>query len=259
MDAAQPALPSASRPAWIAASILALTGMIAVNALANALPINGLTTGAISDGYPIFFVPAGYVFSIWGLIYLGLIAFTVTQAFSSAAEPIVGPLRPLFVLSCLANGAWIFAWHYLQLGLSVVLMLVLLGSLIALYLRMRPPGAPAVRPLFRWTLFVPISLYLGWICVATIPNISALLVQRGWDGAPLAGSTWAALMMAVATAILVTLAIRFRDVTPPLVLIWALVGIMVKFPAQDLMRAVGISMVAVLAATVGFLAWRRAA
>lgn len=258
MDAAQPAVPNTSRPAWIAASILALVGMIAVNALANALPINGLTTGAISDGYPIFFVPAGYVFSIWGLIYLALIAFTATQALSPAAEPIVGPLRPLFVLSCLANGAWIFAWHYLQLGLSVVLMLVLLGSLIALYVRMRPPAGPPVRPLFRWTLFVPISLYLGWICVAVVPNVSALLVQHGWDGAPFAGSTWAALMMAVATAILVTLAIRFRDVTPPLVLAWALVGILVKFPDQGLMRAVGVSMLAVLAATVGFLAWRRA-
>ncbi len=153
MDAAQSAVPSTSRPAWIAASIFALIGMITVNALANALPINGLTTGAISDSYPIFFVPAGYVFSIWGLIYLGLIAFTATQALSPSAEPIVGPLRPLFVFSCLANGMWILAWHYLQLALSLVLMLVLLGSLIALYtrMRMRTPTAAARRQLFRWT------------------------------------------------------------------------------------------------------------
>ncbi len=128
------ALPGRFRRAWILASIVSLTGMITANVLASTLPLNGLTTGAISDSYPIFFVPAGYAFSIWGLIYLGLIAVTVAQAVSPLAEEeMLGAARPLFVLSCFANGAWIFAWHYLQLGLSVLLMLTLLVSLIGLY------------------------------------------------------------------------------------------------------------------------------
>lgn len=244
------------RRLWMVASLVALVGMIGVNGLANALPLNGLTTGAISDSYPILFVPAGYVFSIWGLIYLALIAFAVTQAVSPAAEAVVGPVRPWFVLSCLANGAWIFAWHYLQLGLSVVLMLTLLGSLIAIYRRMHQ-APTTLRPIVRWSLFAPISLYLGWICVATIPNIAALLVKLGWSGQPLSGASWAALMMVAASAIVLATALRFGDPIPPLVVVWALVGIMVKVPDERAMRLVGGMMVLGLLAGVGWIVTRR--
>lgn len=260
MKALEPALAvSASgdgrRRFWIAASIASLVGMIAVNVLANALPLNGLTTGEISDSYPIRFVPAGYVFSIWGLIYLALIAFTVTQAASAKAETVLGPVRPWFVLSCLANGAWIFAWHYLQLGLSVLLMLTLLSTLIAIYRRLHQVP-PAPGPLIRWTVVAPFSLYLGWICVATIANISALLVKLGWNGAPLSGATWAVVMMVAATAIVLALSIRYGDAIPLMVVGWALVGIIVKFPAEAAMRSVGSLMVGVLLAGVGRVIWR---
>lgn len=237
------------------ASAAALVGMVVVNVLANALPLNGLTTGAISDGYPVRFVPAGYVFSIWGLIYLGLTGFTVTQAFSPGAESWVRPLRPWFVLSCLANGAWIFAWHYLQLGLSVLLMVTLLGTLIVLYRRSRtvPPEHGRV---VRWTVAAPISLYLGWICVATVANISALLVALGWNGAPLSEATWAATMMVASSAIVLALCFRYRDAIPPLVVVWALVGIIVRFPQEATMRAVGSLLVLALLAGVVRVIWQ---
>lgn len=235
------------RGVWIAAAVVSPLAMLVVNGLANALPLNGLTTGAISDRYPIRFVPAGYVFSIWGLIYLALLAFTVTLAVSRA-EPQVAPLRPWFVASCLANGAWIFAWHFLQLGLSVVLMLTLLTCLIVLYRR--------TRQVARWTLAAPISLYLGWICVATVANVSAFLWSLGWDGAPLSGATWAAVMMVAASAIVLALSVRFRDPIPPLVVVWALVGIIVKFPEETAMRTVGSVMVLVLLAGAARALWQ---
>lgn len=251
-----PAARTSGQRLWSAAALVSLLGAIAVNGLANALPINGLTTGAVSDGYRIYFVPAGYTFSIWGLIYLALLAFGVAQAVLREADAVVGPARWLFVLSCFANGAWIFAWHHLQLGVSVLLMLTLLGSLVALYRQLHRTPPAALRPLARWTLVAPIRLYLGWICVATVPNVAAFLWKLGWTGQPLEGATWAAVMMGVATAIVVALAVRFRDSVAPLVVVWALVGIMAKFPEELAMRTVGGVMVVVLVGTAGWVLWR---
>lgn len=235
---------------WKAAVFGAVIAMVVVNALANALPINGLTTGAVSDSYPIYFVPAGYVFSIWGLIYLAVLAFAVAQAFAPSVERVVAPMRPVFVVSCLANAAWIFAWHHLQLGLSVGLMGVLLGCLIVLYRRSRHgPGR-----IFQWTVAAPMSLYLGWICVATIANLSAFFLQLGWSGAPFDGTTWAAVMMVVATGLIVWLALTHHDAIPPLVLIWALAGILARFPSETRMVVVGAGVLVVLAATVAWVA-----
>jgi hypothetical protein len=239
------------------AVIVAVLGMITVNALANILPINGVHTGEVSDSYRVFFVPAGYVFSIWGLIYLALLTFAGVQAFSSALEPLVAPVRGLFVVSCVANGAWIFCWHYRQLALSVAVMLVLLITLTLIYRRLRPSGGPAPSGLARWTVLAPMSLYLGWICVATVANVSDLLFALGWEGAPLTGPLWAAIMMAVASGIIVALALKFWDAIPPLVLIWALVGIVVKFPAELLMRGVGLTLSAGLLGLALLVTWRR--
>jgi benzodiazapine receptor len=94
------------------AYMLLFIGVIAVNGAANALPINGLTTGAVSDLYPNLFTPAGFAFSIWGLIYSGLLAFLVRILITSDTQ-LVSKLFPWFAINSLANMAWIFAWHYL--------------------------------------------------------------------------------------------------------------------------------------------------
>src|SRR4030043_626994 len=148
--------------------ILTILATIVINALANALPINGQNTGEISDRFQVYFVPAGYVFSIWGLIYLGLIAFAIFQALPSQREnPRLRKVGWWIALGGFANIAWIFLWHYEQFPLTVIAMLVLLGSLILTYLRLGigRSTAPAAE---KFAVHLPFSIYLGWITVATV-------------------------------------------------------------------------------------------
>lgn len=219
------------KPAALArqiANVTAVLATIAMNGLANALPLNGQLTGEISDRFQVFFVPAGYVFSIWGLIYLGLIAFAVYQALpAQRSNPRLQSLGYLFALSCAANIGWLVAWHYEQFMLSMLLMLALLALLIACYLRLEI-GRRQVPAGERWLVQAPFSIYLGWITVATIANATALLDYLKWSGWGISPAAWAAIMLAA--AVLVTAAVWFtrRDSAYALVIIWALIGIAVK-------------------------------
>jgi hypothetical protein len=163
-------------------NVLAVIVTITMNILANALPLNGQNTGDISDRFQVLFVPAGYVFAIWGLIYIGFITFGVYQALpSQRVNPRLRRVGYLFALSCVANIAWLFCWHYNQFALSVVVMLALLGLLIAIYLRLEI-GVKSVSTVEKWMVNIPFSVYLGWITVATIANITDLLYYIGWNG-----------------------------------------------------------------------------
>jgi benzodiazapine receptor len=206
-------------------TVIGVVATIAVNGLANALPLNGRETGAISDQFPIYFVPAGYVFSIWGLIYLGLIAFAVYQALPAQREnPRLRSIGWLFVLASAANIAWIFLWHYEVFPATLVVMLVLLASLIAIYLRLGT-GRTSVSRAETWLVRVPFSIYLGWITVATIANATQLLYFLGWNGGFLSPEVWTAIILAVAVAVAWLMAITRRDVAYLLVLVWAFIGI----------------------------------
>src|SRR5512136_2177486 len=119
------------------AVIVVILATITINILANALPINGLNTGQVSDSFSVYFVPAGYVFSIWGIIYIGLIAYAVYQALPGQREnPRMQATGWWVVLGGLANSMWIFLWHYQQFVGTLGAMLVLLATLIAVYLRL---------------------------------------------------------------------------------------------------------------------------
>lgn len=204
--------------------LLALT----VNILASTLPLNGQNTGEISDRFRVYFVPAGYVFSIWGLIYLGWIAFTIFQLLPSQKHnPRLRRLGYLFALSNLANAAWLFCWHYNQFGLSVIVMLALLGLLLASYLRL-DVNRSRVAPVEYWSVDVLFSVYLGWITVATVANVSDWLYFIGWDGFGIAAQTWAVIMLAIASLLGLAMALARRDVGYLAVLVWAFVGIAVK-------------------------------
>ncbi len=212
-------------------NIGALLATLLVNWLAIALPLNGKDTGQLSDQYPILTVPAGYAFAIWSLIYLGLIGFVVYQALPSQREnPRIARITPLFLLSCLANIGWLLTWHYEILSLNIVLMLVLLGSLIAIYRHLRAGGAHVSNG-ERWLVWVPFSLYMGWITVATIVNLTVVLYAAGWQDTGTLGAALASLLFVVAAAIAVTIARRFNDPVYALVVVWALVAVAIKHAA----------------------------
>ena len=210
------------------ANVLSVILGLTVNILASALPLNGQNTGEISDRFQVYFVPAGYVFSIWGIIYLGWIAFTVFQFQPSQKEsPRLRRLGYLFAISNLANSAWLFCWHYNLFGLSVFVMLSLLGLLIASYLRLNV-NRSRVSPLEYWSVDVLFSVYLGWITVAAVANITDWLYFVGWDGFGVPAQIWAVVMLAVASLLGLAMAITRLDVGYLAVLIWAFTGIAVK-------------------------------
>lgn len=206
--------------------ILNLIGFIYVitmNTLANALPLNGQTTGELSALYPNSFVPAGFTFSIWGVIYLFLLGFIIFQFTKQATEEIK-KIGPWFFISCLANGTWIVAWHYEIIILSLLIMIVLLLSLLMIYLKLNI-SLEKVPPLKKWLIQAPFSLYVGWITVATIANTTALLVDFGWRGGGIPEPTWAGIMVLTAGLIGSTVILRRKDVFYGLVLLWAFWGI----------------------------------
>lgn len=211
-----------------AANLLSVLVALTVNILASTLPLNGQNTGEISDRFEVLFVPAGYVFSIWGVIYLGWIAFTIFHFQPSQKEsPRLRRLGYLFALSNLANAAWLFCWHYNLFGLSVLVMLALLGLLIASYLRLNVNRSD-VGPAEYWSVDVLFSVYLGWITVATVANITDWLYFIGWDGFGISAQIWAVIMLVVASLLGLAMALTRRDAGYLSVLVWAFIGIAVK-------------------------------
>jgi hypothetical protein len=216
------------------ANILSVLLALAVNILAAALPLNGQNTGEISDRFKVYFVPAGYVFSIWGIIYIAWIAFCVYQALpANKADPRLRRLGYLFALSGIFNAAWLFCWHYNRFGWSVVVMLVLLGLLIASYLRL-DVGKHLYRTSEKWCVDIPFGVYLGWISVATIANITEWLYAVHWDGFGISAAAWAVIMLVVATLLGAIMAWTRRDAAYLLVLVWSFVGIAVRQVALPL-------------------------
>ena len=212
-------------------NIFALGAVLTINALANILPINGVTTGEVSDSFPSLFTPAGYVFSIWGLIYLLLAVFVVYQALPAQKDsPRLERLGYWFAASCAFNVAWLLAWHYGAIGLSQLLMLGLLGSLIMCYLKLGIGQREVSRRVSRTEALavrLPFSVYLGWITVATVANTSVTLLNYGVTGGQLA-PLWTVLAIVAAVGVGYLMLENRGDVAFNLVLVWAFAGIAVK-------------------------------
>lgn len=225
-------------------NLIGFLGTITVNALANILPINNITTGEVSDLYPNLFAPAGLTFSIWGVIYVLLGIFVVYPFLPSVRNDPerIGFLRrigPLFFISCLANMGWIFAWHYQEIALSLIMMLVLLGYLLAIYLRFGIGTAQATRGT-KYAVHVPFSVYLGWITVATIANVTALLVYLNWGAFGLDQQFWAVAVIIVGIGIALSMLLTRKDIYYCLVVDWALLGILLKRLADDTVSDQGV-------------------
>ena len=212
---------------WVG-NILAFGLAIAVNALATSIPLGGQTPPEISANYPSLFTPAGFTFSIWGIIYLGLFLFVIYQSLpgqrnNEALSKIDGP----FKINCLANAAWILAWHYDFLILSVLIMLIILASLVSIYRNFDHDQA-STSLAGRLLVQLPFRLYTAWICVATIVNISTVQNAMGWDNVGTDAVTWTLLKLALAGAIGATIAVRKADAAFILVFAWAAYGISAK-------------------------------
>ena len=213
-------------------NLLGFLGTVVVNALANILPINDITTGELSDLYPNLFVPAGLTFTIWGLIYVLLAIFVIYQLLPSVRRApqkieFVQRIGPLFFISCLANIGWIFAWHYQIVPLSLVLMLILLGCLLAIYVRLNIGKSQAPKAQ-RYLAHLPFSVYLGWITIATIANVTALLADINWNAWGLGEQFWAVAVIIVGIAIALSVIFTRKDIYYSLVVDWALLGILLK-------------------------------
>lgn len=212
---------------WVA---IVLT--IAVNGLAGGSAVlGGQQTGDIANQYKgqNLFLPAGYVFGIWGLIYVGFIAYAIFQSLpSQRANPRLRAIGWPFVVSCAANVVWLLFFHNNLFALSMVAMVILLAALIWIYLALRS-GSPAISRGERWAVRLPFSIYLGWITVATVANAGHVLVSSGWTGQPLPSLLWLVIIYVVALAIAALVAFTQRDVAYLLVLAWAFAGIAVNY------------------------------
>lgn len=235
----------------IAAAVVAL----AVNGMAEAIPLNGQNTGAISDRFLVYFVPAGYVFAIWGVIYLGWIAFVIYQALPGQRDNRrLQRIGWLFALSCVANAMWLFLWHYNYFAMTVVVMVALLLLLSAIYLRLNI-GRSAVTQAEKWCVDIPFSIYLGWISVATIANIADLLYYWNWDDFGISPQVWAVAMLVAASGISLAIALTRADISFLCVMVWSFVGIAIKQSAVPLVADAAWVMAALIVLMIP-LGWR---
>jgi translocator protein len=232
---------------------IAFTITVIVNSLAGSTTlIGGVNTAQISDLNPTLITPAGYVFSIWGIIYVLLGAFVIFQALpSQKGNEYSKRIGWLFVLSSILNIAWLFFWQYELLSLSVLLMFLLLATLILIYVRLGI-GKSSVKLQERLLVHTPFSVYLGWITIASIANVFATLVSVNWDGFGISPEIWATLIIAIVLVVTLLLLATRKDVAYALVIVWALMGIAVKQSGnQTIITLAEASAIAILVAVVG--------
>ena len=226
---------------WVG-NILAFIITIVANYLATSIPLGGRTPREISDAYPSLFTPAGLTFSIWALIYLGLTLFVIFQALPAQREnPLLARISPLFKANCLGNAAWILAWHYGFLLLSVLIMIFILTTLVLIYRLLddhRSTATAAERLVLHW----PFRLYTGWICVALIANVSTVQNAMGWDDVIIQAIPWTLLKLALAGTIAVALLARKGDVIIAGVVAWAAYGIYLKQAATPAVSGAAMSL-----------------
>lgn len=248
--------------------ILFYAAMVGVNALANILPINGITTGEVSDSYPNLFAPAGLTFSIWGVIYLLLGIYAIYQliGFRKTSSAIkldsVKKINRYFILSSVANIAWILTWHYDFIGLSTLLIFSLLICLILI--NHLTQSANLLSKKDKLFIRLPFSIYFGWITVASIANVTILLVDIDWNGWGLTDQTWTIIILIVGLVIALATMISNKDIAYGLTILWAYFGIAYKHLSETgfsgdypLIIATVIGAMAVVLITCGYLLYTR--
>ncbi|HUT81973.1 MAG TPA: hypothetical protein VMZ29_12295 [Candidatus Bathyarchaeia archaeon] len=251
--------------------LLGVIGTLVVNLLSAFNFINGIDPGTLSDAIPNLFVPWGITFLVWNVIYLGLIALTIYSIkswFKKGAEPpeFLDKFGIEFIIASIANIAWIFFWHFqsnpptvdgpFPVYVSLIAMVVLFGSLLTMYLRLKIGKNKEATRAEKWFIHIPISIYFGWISIALAANITSTIVDLGWNSV-IAPSlqweiNWTIIIIAVATIITLLMLLLRKDIAYSLVIIWSLTGIMVKRFLTDyylgivLAAGIGIGLIVVL-------------
>lgn len=207
---------------------ISILGVIGVNALANILPINGVQTGEVSRDFETLFTPVGFTFSIWSVIYLGLIAFTVysSKPVQTKRSNFVTKLNHQIWISNLLNITWILTWHYYWIGASVIIMVSLLVSLVKINLTLNQFRQKVKNP-NQFYLFarLPYNIYLGWIIVATIANFSAYFTSINWNGLGILPEFWLAIILIIATFITLSLVLKYKFIGAGTAIAWGIYGI----------------------------------
>ena len=210
---------------------VALIITILINYLSNTGLFNGKTMATVSAAYQNLFTPAGYAFSIWGLIYLGMLGFVFYYG-RSLFKPVddedqtVLQIGWWFIISCIANSLWVLAWLYDFTFISVLLMVLLFISLLRIVVntKMELHDAPLKKFIFLWW---PFCIYSGWVSVALIANVAAYLTKTGWSGFGISETAWAMVMIAIAAVIHIFMIWNRNMREFALVAVWALIAIAV--------------------------------
>lgn len=223
-------------PVFKVITVVAFLIMVTINGVVNILPLNGRTTGMVSNAYPNLFSPAGLTFAIWGVIYFLLACYTLYQLgfFQKEGErsdpKLMKTISAYFVISSLANAAWIFAWHYQRIPISMLLMVVILVCLILVNKRIQKSRLSKKEEFF---LKLPFSVYFGWITVATIANATVLPVSIGRDGLGTSEVVWTSVVIVVGLLIGGARLLKDRDMAYGIALIWAYLGILIRHSGKS--------------------------
>lgn len=239
------------------ATLVAIVGTLVTNLLSNFFPIGGMNIGEIANTLldEVLIIPANYAFAIWGLIYLGLIAFGIYQlAPQRRQDAVLRQVDWLLIVACVMQIFWVLLFQLKLFGWSVLLMAGILIPLALIRLRLHQ-GREYVSRQERWFVFTPMSVYLGWISVASIVNVAAALYSAGWTGGGLSDQIWTVLMMGIAVAIAVILLFHLGDLAFPLVIVWALVAIAIRHGQIPLIWQTALAL-AIALLVVDAIAWR---
>ena len=209
-------------------NVAALVVVVLVNYLANALPINGVKTADISNKYFNEFAPANLTFSIWAVIYSLIIGVMIWQFVNvnEAKNKEISQFSTYFIANCLLNAAWLFAWHYEIFVLTIILMLGILYTLVQLN-RIESKEFPTDLPT-KWLLQSGFGVYLGWICIATIANITTFLVSLNFNKLGLTDTFWTGTVIGIGSITAAMLVVRYKNMYIGFAVIWALIGIVIR-------------------------------
>lgn len=216
-------------------SVIAFLIMVSINVLANLLPINGVKTGELSDTYPTLITPSDETFLIWAVIYILLMVYSVYQlgllkSKGKLSSDLANYIRGFYIVSCLCNAAWIFAWHFRYIALSLVLMITLF---VCLFLNNKLLYSEELSLREKLFIRLPFSVYFGWITVATAVNTAVLLISLRWTGYGMKDYIWAIIGVLIIFLVATYITLRYGSLPYTAAVIWAFLGVIAKHTSES--------------------------